>query len=1117
MAIWAASVFETEDRRGAFRRLAAALTCLLTLTSFMGSTLSLAADLTSPSLRAWQRSHEGQLTIEWPNTARFHHQRAGDQLLLKFADPPAGDIRSKLRQISNFIALERTTLKGNKLDLALRPGVFSKVRVEGKKLVTIDFSRDPKSQPTSNILVSAIDNGIRLVIDWAGPTHVQASEDINSLQLNIVPPRDMDSQKLSELKRNLKPWLHDLRLNVKDGRSVLAFTLDAQVTPSIKQAGTAQTIIDLSRMPSSLPVPAAGPDQHIFLPAKKPPFSEAIGKRALVGPPIPRGRPAPKKALIPPSPPQAEAETVADIDEEKPDALLINWNEAVAAAVFVRAGHLWTVFDATDAGLLNSFPASPAAFGPGSIVPADGGFAFRFPILEPVDIRVGQTSDGDWQIEPLPSGDKLRPLEIEHGDDSSSLRIMPMSGRQIVSVVDPDVGDRLNVLPISDPGVGQPAPRKFVDLELLPTAQGVAWRSLNDRLAVEVKGEALVFGTPLGLSLSKIMQAPSDVSAPTIIKAIARKEKENANKKDHPQQAQEMKKRPAERVKMLAGAAPTPSSYFSLAKAGVERELVNEYRRVRRQAITQAAPERRDQARLDLARLLVSERLGTEARIILNAISDDADDMVIRQKLALSGVSAFLVGHRAKASDLLLDPGLNDDSEIDIWRAVLESSENQWQTAADRWRSTSSILDVYPPKLRLDLGLMALETAIETNDDRMIRRGLRRLNALELDAYDQARFDAVKALKAERSGDLDKARAILVALTSSPNRKIRTLADFELAVLDVRSGAGGNSALEALDRRMPLWRGHPEERAMLDKLARRYRDANALRQALTIWRKLIKLYPEAAESEPLNIARRETFMDVLANTDEPALDQADIYAIYLDFPDLVPGDPEARDAHRHLARHLEDLNLLDEAMDVLQPLMASAAADLEQTELATNIASLMLRQDRASPAIALLDGTDIQSSNIPPPLHEQRLLIRAEALLNLGRADDALRAIRDLQSQPARRLRAEIYWKERSWPRLAAAVEAYFEDAKLSNPLAEDEQELVLWLALARQKGGNSERLSTLRKRFSGSMQEGPYATAFDVATQHSLESGDIRTLLAATGDQLAEIKRFQKDIPISR
>lgn len=1095
------------------------MACLFVVTSLVGQTAALAENLAAPYLRAWQRSHEGQLTIEWPNAARFHHQRTGDQLLLRFAQPPGGNIPSTLQQISSFIAADLSKLDGNELKLVLKPGISSRVRVEGERLVAIDFSRDPGSQPPSTTRVLKTDHGVRLVIDWAGPTHVQTSEDINKLRLKLVPARVLASQGISDLRRSLKPWLHDLSLDVKDERSVLAFVLDAQVKPLIKQTGTTQTIIDFSRSPSSLPAPALGPSQQIFLPARKPLVSEVAGKGALASPPIPEKRPAPETTSNAERPSKARTEISVDDDEEKLHSLVIDWDAPVAAAVFMRAGYLWTVFDQTDASLLNTFPQSPAAFGPGAIVPADGGFAMRFPILERVEISVDQTSDGDWRIAPRLSDDRLRPLEIEHGDASTSLRLMPVSGQQIVSVVDPDIGDRLDVLPFSDPGVGQPVPRRFVDLELLQTIQGVAWRSLNDRLTAKVDREALNFGAPLGLSLSKLMPAASDASRPQIVKAVAQKDKEtaDANTNTERQQARQTSTQSATRTKTPTRAAQQPSSYFSLAKAGVERELVNEYRRIRRQAIARSAPEHRDQARLDLARLLVSERLGTEARIILNAISDNADDGIMRQKLALSGVSAFLIGHRGMASDFLLNPELSDDSEIDIWRAALESSEDQWQAAASRWRKTSDILDVYPPKLKLDLGLMALESAIEINDDKMIRRGMRRLNALELDAYAKARFDAVRALEAERSGNPEKARAILAALANSPNRKIRTLADFELAILNTQSEASGTADLADLDRLMPLWRGHPEERTMLDKLARRYREENALRQALTVWRKLIELYPDEAESEILQTARQKTFMDALANTNEPMLDLVDVYAIYLDFSELVPEDREARELHRHLARHLEDLNLLDEAMDILQPLMASTDNDVEQMELAVQMASLMLRQDRATPAIALLDGADIQSADMPPPLQERRLLIRAGALLQLGRADDALRGIRDLQSQPARRLRAEIYWKERSWPRLAAAVEAYFEDAETTAPLAQDEQELVLWLALARQKGSNVTRLSALRERFSEAMQGGPYATAFDVATQHSLRGGDIKTLLAATGDQLTEIDRFRRTTPVSR
>lgn len=1099
--------------------IAIAMVCLLSWTLVIFEKPAHAAGLSPPSLRAWQRPNEGQLTIEWARAARFQQERIGDRLILRFSKPLGDNAHASLRRLSNFIVLDRTTSSGNELALALRPAVFSKVKVRGERVVTVDFSRNTTSAPRSNITVSAVDNGIRLTLDWIGSTRVKTVKDINELRLVVTPPQDLDPQKLAELRQNLKPWFHDLDLLAHGDRTALSFIFDPGISPAVVNPRSDQTIVDFIRAPARLPEPAAAPARTIFMPAKKPAIGQDAAQTAREAPPIPVMRPVPRAEAQ--SPADAMTTTAAGLGDDRPSDLVINWHQPVAAAFFLRAGYLWAVFDQSDESLLASAPSPPSAFGPGSIVSAEGGMAIRFPLLKPVNIQVSRTSESQWRIEPVLTPAKPKPLSIEHGEGSATLRIMPLSGEQIVTMTDPIVGDQINVLPLRDPGIGQPARRRFVDLELLPTVQGVAWRQLNDRLMAEVGEETLIFSKPNGLSLSKLMpdlQPPK----PAILEASAKKnpaktEPERAKPSENEGRPADAPKGPGKADPARMPAEPGPASYVSLAKSGVERELVNEYRRIRRQAIAKAAPENRDRARLDLARLLVSERLGTEARIVLDTISDDAGSHIALQKQALSGVSAFLIGDHAKASGLLLDSGLNEDEEIDIWRAALKSSEQKWPDAAKHWQDTSKILDAYPPRLKLDLGLMALETAIETNDDKMIRKGMRRLSSLPLDAYDLARFEAMRALKAERSGDLDRARALLSELADSPNPTVRTSADFELVALDLRMNAGDADALAALDRRTPLWRGHPQEQAMLDKLARHYVDANALRRALTIWRRLISLYPDAASDQEMTKARQDVFVQALANEGEPAIDQVDVYAIYLDFIDLIPSDPEAREVHRHLARHLQALNLLDEAIDVLQSLMTSATDGLERAALSSEIAKLMLKQGRAAPALASLDGTEAESAGGSSSLIEERLLTRAEALHRLDRPDDALRVIRDLQSRPARRLRAMIFWNERRWPRLAAAVEAYFADTDAADPLSHDEQELVLWLALARQKDGDREQLSAIRNRFQASMQGGTFTEAFEVATQKAVRTSDIRSLLAATSKHLAEIKRFREAAPMLR
>ncbi|MEZ5932845.1 MAG: hypothetical protein R3F54_12955 [Alphaproteobacteria bacterium] len=1093
--------------------------CLLLLTPGLAVDRSFAADHTVPTLRAWQRSHEGHLTIEWPDTVRVQQKRNGDLLVLRFAEPLGVDARSTLQDLSTFIDPVRSRAQGTDISLALKPGVSSNVSLRERRIVAIDFIRDPTAAPLSRIEASTIDGGVRLLLTWPGPTQVEADQLGDELRLLFAPAWDIDSGDLARLRQNLRPWLD--RIDLEQGRDGqgLSVTLQPHIVSSLQSDGPTRTIVDLKRQAAIPSAQATAPLRHVFIPEKRPQIAGATDNLGPSDPPQPKFRPKvtsePEVIADATSKPLPETPLKAE-EEDLPKAIVIDWKKPVGAAIFLRAGHLWAIFDETDAGLLAGVPRAPAAFEPGSFVPVEGGTALRFPLREDVDISAYQLEDGQWRIEPAQSSTKPKAVTIERIDASSALRISPTTGGRIVRIIDPAVGDRIDVLPLSEAGIGQPRRQRFVDLDLLPTMQGLAWRPMNDRLMSSVDEQGLEFRGQKGLALSNTSPDTSS-SEPVILEAMVRKPSEGEVPSDPVAETPPSQPPVIERTRPIETAETPPASYVDLAGSGVERELVNEYRRIRRQAIGKALPEKRDQARLDLARLLVSERLATEARTVLDTIPDDAASGIMLQKRALSGVVAFLTGHPTEASSILLDSELDEDDEIDLWRAALESTDAKWQAAAERWRTKSDVLDAYPPRLKLDLGLMALRSAIETDDDKMMQQGLRRLSSLSLNPYDQARFDAMKALRAERSGDLERARSLLTGLTESPNHALRTQARFDLASLDLKAHGPDAGTLATLDRDLPLWRGHPDERELLDRLARRHVDAHALRRALMVWRRLIHLFPDAADDQDLKLARQDVFMQALTKEDESSLDPLDIYAIYLDFTDLLPGDPEARAVHRHLAGHLAKLELLDEAIDVLQSLMTSSTDDSERVDIATDMASLMLLGDRAAPALAMLDATEAPSAARSAAFLERRQLLRARALARLDRADDALRTLQDLTSPSARRLRAEILWDERRWPRLAAAVESYFAAVDPASPLAQDDRELVLWLALARAKENAPDKLRALRERFGSAMQGGDYAEDFEVATQRAIKTKDIKDYLTETGEQIAELQRYRNAISSSR
>ena len=1077
---------------------------------------ALAADLAPPKLTAWQRLDAGRLMIEWPEATRVRQKKDDGQLILRFGQPLPANIEDIAQEISRFIDPADTTINDNDLALALRSGVVADVTIRQKRIIIIDFTRDPLVEPSTRIDLSTIDNGVRLTFLWPNQTDVVATSDEGKLRLHIIPDRKIEPTDLTQLQTTLRPWLDQVRLDQGLPGANLFFDLKPNVTSKVRADGPTATIIDLKRARTSPPASAPKPADHVFIPAKKP--SLTTGKIKLAKetwPPVPKSRPRQEIASPKPdvSSDQAGRPNLVPI-EDRPESLIFDWMKPVGAAAFVRAGYLWVVFDEPDPAMLTALPIPPLPFDDGEIVQADGGTAIRYRMKEPTTFRITQPEAGRWQIDPGANSGQTQVISVERSLDAGALRLTPIQHGQIVSLIDPAVGDRIAALPVLEVGLHQPLKQRFVDLELLPTSQGLAWRPLNDQLNMHINDQALVFSKPRGLSIShaktKITNPPTHVVTSVAPKRPS--DDADTSSKTIKPASQTTKTRSSS-----SSITPQRLSYLGFAGTGVDRDLAAETRRIVRQAIARAAPDQRDEARLRLARLLISERLGNEARTTLQAISDHAAPDILQQKNALLAAASYAVDRFDEAKILLNASDLDNDIEINVWRAALQSRDQDWKLAADNWRAAAKILDRYPPRLKFDLGLLAIEAAIETNDDDLIRQSFRRLTSLELSELEQAEIERMQALRSERAGDLDKARSILEGLAESPYQRIRALAEFQLADIELRENADPKDALSIVNDRLAVWRGHPNEQAILDQLAGRFGEKDEFRQALRLWRRLIERFPESGDDVDLNSARQETFTRALTNASEADFEIADPYAIYIDFVDLLPAEPEARSIHRHLSQHLTDLDLVDEAINVLKTLMVSAENDVERVELAIKIAGLMLQESRLSEALAALDGVEGLEAPLPVSLIEQSRMTKSRTLSGLNRFDDALLELQGVQSQSARALRAEIFWKARRWRRLAASIESYFADDGPATSLTPAEQKLVLWLALARSRDGTPAQLRALRNRFGDAMQESAYWGSFHVATQNLPEARDIPALLSATDQQLTELRQFRNSAPESR
>ena len=143
----------------------------------------------------------------------------------------------------------------------------------------------------------------------------------------------------------------------------------------------------------------------------------------------------------------------------------------------------------------------PDYVGQGERIAASGGTALRFALRRPL-AAAARRDDRTWRVRLSADAQAPRPLYPLRLASPARLRLAPGEPPRLVVVRDPETGDQLTVWPLLQADLGQPR-QSLVEIELLATAQGLAWRLRSDRVRPRVIGDAVEFDAPGGLALSE--------------------------------------------------------------------------------------------------------------------------------------------------------------------------------------------------------------------------------------------------------------------------------------------------------------------------------------------------------------------------------------------------------------------------------------------------------------------------------------------------------------------------------------------------------------------------------------------------------------------------------------
>ena len=833
---------------------------------------------------------------------------------------------------------------------------------------------------------------------------------------------------LSRLTVDPPRWLKSARADQSGGKLTLTLTL-ADDADAKTGSSDGSDYVNLFQKP---PAPPAAP-------APAPPPANPMAGR--------------------PDPLPASGVVVAQATKSGPQvAISFPWRAPLGAAVFRRGDAVWVVFDTKARLDLTAIQRAAPQYRMQVVEGADY-VALRISVPGEVPYSAaGQAGAGTWTLI-LGPGAQARSLQIPVArgseDGPASLAANVAGSTRIVWLDDPAVGDRLAVATALAPAKGVMLRRAYVDLTTLPSAQGLAIDPSVEDLQVTTDGDVVRITRPNGLQLSPAVRTRMadalNLPLPAIMPGLVNFDQWSRT-----------------------GAGGFPARYDALMGA-VAAEANREALGDKTAGIT---------ARMGFARFLVGSQLSFDAIGMLNFMAKGHSELLANAEFrGLRGAARIMAGRYSEAQADFSSPTLSDDPASSLWRGYAAAKLGQWTDARQEFQNGGKAMPLFTPLWRARFARAEADASLRLNDFVTATSQIQYAMKQPQEPLEQLATFLVYARLLEAEGQAQKALPIYDAVARAPLDSLSAPA--LLHATQIRLYAGKVSPDKAVQTFASLryrWRGDATELEDIRALGQlylaqgRYRDAlDTLRTARQVRQDL----PEAAEiAADLSGAFRNLFLNGQADGLEPI--QA--LGLFYDFKELTPVGADGDEMVRKLAQRLVNVDLLDQAGELLKYQASSRLDGVPRAQVATDLAIIELMAKHAEGALDALNMS--RSTLLPTALQTQRRLIETRVWLQLGQLDHAEEILGGDNSPEAVTLRAEVAWKRRNWPLAGKVFEESLgdrwkvQDGKLQ---PEDESKL-LRAATAYSLAQDDAGLGRLRDHYQAFVEKAHWPDALRVA-----------------------------------
>jgi len=722
--------------------------------------------------------------------------------------------------------------------------------------------------------------------------------------------------------------------------------------------------------------------------------------------------------------------------------LTFQFPEETASAIFSRGDTLWIVFD-TDLEIQPA-PLKHELFRGMTIDRRLGHAIIRIKLDRPR--LVNATSDrAGWVVD---IGDiaenPSQPLAILRSivaGKQTSAQVPLDDAQKLHRLSDPEVGDDIMVVTAPGPARGLPRPQEFVDFHALASVHGLAIQALADDLAIEVVSGRVVIGRPSGLTLTS--------SSPT-----------------------------GRRSGMLRPAL------FDAQQWGFDRQAPFPARQLGLLTAVAQAPEvKRNILRMDLARFYFAREMYPEAKAVLDiALQEERPTSDDNTALVMRAVAKIFMRRPEEALQDLNNPVVGNQNDAPLWRALALAKEGKWPEAREGLRKSESALPALPIELQRDVMLEAIRASIEVRDFHTAEIQLADLQALG----SVAEIPIVSILLGRIREGLNQNADALAAFRSaaaSPDRSIAAQGRMREIALQYRlNDIPRADVIEALETLTTVWRGDDTEVEALQLLARLYIEDNRYRDAFNLMRVALRVHPDSEMTRRIQDDAAEAFDNLFLGGKGDVLSPIDALSLFYDFRELTPIGRRGDEMIRRLADRLVAVDLLDQAAELLQHQVEHRLQGAARAQVATRLAIVHLLNRKPERALQVLKAT--RQADLSNDVRNQRLMLEARALSDVGRHGLAVDIAQNLTGPEAARLRSDILWAAKRYRESADEIEKLYSDRfREWTPLNDVERRDILRAAICYAMADDNISLERFREKFAPAMSQGPERQAFEIAT----------------------------------